>query len=87
MGGLFPRFRLIWADGGYAGQLLTWVKELGHWTLARVQRSDDLKGFVLLPQRWLVARTLGWWGRCRRLSKDYEEPTPSREALIHRAII
>jgi putative transposase len=85
--GAFPRLQLIWADGGYAGQLIEWVKGLGGWVLQIVKRSDDLKGFVVLPKRWIVERTFGWLGRCRRLSKDYEWQTPSSEAMIHIAMI
>ena len=85
--GLFPRLKLIWADGGYAGQLIEWVKELGGWTLEIVKRSDAAKGFVVLPKRWIVERTFGWLGRCRRLSKDYEWQIPSSEAMVHIAMI
>ena len=84
--GLFPRLKLIWADGGYAGQLIDWVKNLGGWMLEIVKRSDSLKGFVVLPKRWIVERTFGWLGRYRRLSKDYEEQTASSEAMIHIAM-
>ena len=87
LGGMFPRLKLIWADGGYAGQLIEWVKELGGWTLEIVKRSDKLAGFVVLPKRWIVERTFGWLGRCRRLSKDYEWQTPSSEAMIYIAMI
>lgn len=48
--GLFPRLRLLWADGGYAGKLIDWVKMLGGWMLEIVKRSDQAKGFVLLAQ-------------------------------------
>ena len=87
LGGLFPRLKLIGADGGYAGQLIEWVKELGSWTLQIVKRNDKLAGFVVLPKRWIVERTFAWLGRCRRLSKDYEWQTPSSEAMIHVAMI
>jgi len=43
----FPRLLLIWADGGYAGKLVEWVKEVCHWTLQIVKRSDDTVGFVV----------------------------------------
>jgi len=85
--GLFPRLRLIWADGGYAGKLIDWVKEFAGWVLQIVKRTDDMKGFVVLPRRWGVERTFGWLGRCRRLSKDYEQNTPSSEAMILIAMI
>lgn len=68
----FPRLELVWADGGYAGKLIEWVKtELGY-KLEIIKRSDDVKGFKILPRRWVVERTFGWFNRFRRLSKDYE---------------
>ena len=79
----FPRLRHIWADGGYAGKLETWVKDTCAWTLEIVKRSDDLKGFVVLPRRWVVERTFGWWGRWRRLSKEYERDPHMSETAIY----
>jgi putative transposase len=79
----FGRLRLIWADGGYAGQLLQWVNTLRcRWVLEIVKRSDDVTGFKVLPKRWIVERTFGWLGRYRRHSKDYEALTDSSEAMI-----
>jgi putative transposase len=52
-----------------------------------VTRSDDQKGFVVLPKRWIVERTFGWFGRYRRLSKDYEELPASSESMIYIAMI
>jgi putative transposase len=80
--GRFPRLKLIWADGGYAGQLIGWVQQICGWVLEIVKRSDDVTGFVVLPKRWIVERTFGWFGWYRRLSKDYEELTASSEAMI-----
>lgn len=85
--GLFPRLKLIWADGGYAGQLIEWTRALAGWVLEIVKRSDDMSGFVVLPKRWIVERTLGWLGRYRRLSKDYEATTASSEAMVHLSMI
>jgi len=85
--GWLPRLKLIWADGGYAGQLIGWVKDLGGWLLQIVKRCDDVKGFVILPKRWIVERTFGWFGRYRRLSKDYEALTDSSESMIYLAMI
>lgn len=85
--GKFPRLTLVWADGGYAGKLIEWVKETCGWWLEIVKRSDAVQGFVVLPRRWVVERTFGWLGRCRRLSKDYEELTASSEAMIQLAMI
>ena len=85
--GLCQRLGRIWADGGYAGTLVEWVHETFGWILDIVKRSDDQKGFVLLPHRWIVERTFGWLGRYRRLSKDYEYHTASSEAWIRVAMI
>ena len=83
----FPRLKLIWADGGYAGQLIEWVASFGNWVLEIVKRSDDQKGFVVLPRRWVVERTFAWLSRYRRLSKDYEFLPESSEAMIYIAMI
>lgn len=80
--GRFHRLQIMWADGGYAGKLVLWVKDAFRWTLEIVKRSDDMSGFVVLPKRWIVERTFGWLGRYRRLSKDYEERTDNSEAMI-----
>ena len=85
--GRFPRLRLIWADGGYTGKLVDWVKTLCLWVLEIVKRSNDVKGFQVLPHRWVVERTFGWLGRYRRLSKDYEGLPESSEAMIYIAMI
>ena len=80
--GNLPRLKLIWADGGYAGQLIDWVKQVCGWALEIVKRGDAARGFVVLPKRWIVERTFAWFGWYRRLSKDYEEQTPNSEAMI-----
>lgn len=88
--GRFSRLRLIWADGGYAGHLVEWVRDLrtrNRLRLEIVKRSDDAKGFVVLPRRWVVERTFAWLGRCRRLSKDYEATTASSEAFVKLAMV
>jgi putative transposase len=84
--GKSSRLSLIWADGGYAGKLIDWVKEHCGWVLEIVKRSDDVKGFQVLPRRWVVERTFGWFGRYRRLSKDYEGLTESSESMIYAAM-
>jgi putative transposase len=82
-----PRLYLIWADGGYRGKLITWVATTCLWLLQVVKRNDDVKGFVVLPRRWVVERTFAWLGRNRRLSKDYERACESSEALVYLAMI
>jgi putative transposase len=83
----FPRLQRIWADGGYAGKLVDWAKEIGQWVLEIVKRTDDVKGFEVLPHRWIVERTFAWLGRFRRLSKDYEALIETSEAMIRVAMI
>ncbi len=69
----FPWLELVWADGGYnAWQVEAAVVKVPVLRLEIVKRSDDLKGFVVLPRRWVVERTFSWFGRNRRLAKDYE---------------
>ena len=85
--GCFPRLTLIWADGGYAGQLLGWAQEAGRWTIELVKKPAEQRGFAVLPRRWVVERTFAWLGRYRRLSKDYEERPSSSEAMIRVAMI
>jgi len=81
IGRRFPRLKLIWADGAYAGRLIDWVKAFGNWLLVIVKRSSDQKGFTVLPRRWVVERTFAWLGRSRRLSKDYERHTETSETM------
>jgi putative transposase len=78
-----PRLFLIWADGGYRGKLIEWVAKKCFWLLEIVKRNDDVKGFVILPRRWVVERTFSWLNRNRRLSKDYERKAESSEAWIY----
>ena len=66
----FPRLRLVWADGGYRGKLVRWTRVTCGWVLQIVKRTDDQRGFVVLPKRWIVERTFGWLNKWRRLSKD-----------------
>ena len=87
LGGACKKLRLIWVDGGYRGQLIDWVAGNFSFRLRLVLRSDDQKGFKVLPRRWVVERTFAWLNNCRRLSKDYEGLEASGEALIHLAMI
>jgi putative transposase len=86
----YSRLRLIWADQAYAGELASWLWGLRPWRKVRleiVKRPEGIKGFLLLPKRWIVERTFAWWGRYRRLSKDYEYLPQTSEAMIHGAMI
>ena len=87
MMGLFHRLKLIWADGGYAGEFVKHAKKQFKRVIEIVKRSDDVKGFKVLPKRWIVERTFGWFSKYRRLSKDYEVLPENSEAMIHLAMI
>ena len=76
------RLKLIWADGGYPS-IIAEVRQRFGWTLQIVKRSDDVKGFQVLPHRWVVERTFGWLGRYRRLARDYEHTTLSSESMVY----
>jgi putative transposase len=84
---LFPTISLVWADGGYAGQLIGWLKGWCGWVLEIVRKLESQVGFQLLPRRWVVERTFAWLGHCRRLSKDYEEFIENSEAMIQIGMI
>jgi transposase len=78
----FSTITLVWADGGYAGRLVSWASTVLALTLTIVKRSDDTKGFVVLPRRWVVERTFGWLLRYRRLVRDYERRPDHHEAMV-----
>lgn len=86
LGGACKKLRLIWVDGSYRGQLVKWVAEHFRFVLQPVLRSDDQKGFVVLPRRWVVERTFAWLNQYRRLSKDYEVLPASSQAMIYIAM-
>ena len=81
------RLKLIWADGGYRGELIDWVKHTLGWTLQIVEKLGGQVGFQVLPKRWIVERTLAWLNRQRRLSKDYERLPATSEAFVYVAMI
>ncbi|MGY3533008.1 MULTISPECIES: IS5 family transposase [Bradyrhizobium] len=75
----FPKLHHVFADRVYRGkQLVGALSHCGPWTIEIVQRPPGVKGFQLLPRRWVVERTFAWFGRCRRLSRDFEG-APSTE--------
>ena len=79
----FPWLRHVFADGGYAGEKLKKALQgKGEWTLEIIKRSDTAKGFELLPRRWVVERTFAWFGRNRRLAKDFEKTIESSIAWL-----
>lgn len=86
----YPRLQKIWADSKYHNyQLYAYIKEHvdGNWELLIVSRPKDKKGWVKLPQRWVVERSFAWLGRYRCHSKDYERLTESSEGMIYVSMI
>ncbi len=84
----FNWLELIWADGGYnAHQVVSVVAQQPPLRVQIVKRTDDMKGFVVLPRRWVVERTFSWFGRNRRLNKDYENLADTLAAFITMACI
>ena len=87
--GLFPFLKKLFADGGYQGpqfrQALAEV--LPQLKVEIVKRSDQATGFVVLPKRWVVERTIAWLNRCRRLAKDWENLNRKALAFLRLASI
>ena len=85
---LVPWLRHVFADAGYAGdKLKDALANRGEWTIEIVKRSDTAKGFVLLPRRWVVERTLAWLNRNRRLAKDVERTIESAATWLYIASV
>jgi transposase len=84
----FPSVKLAWADGGYAGKLMTWARTTlkPRLTLQIVKRPGDLHTFQVLPRRWVVERTLAWITRCRRTVRDYERLPGHHETIVYWAM-
>jgi transposase len=85
---LFPFIERIYADGGYQGpRVRAAAARTGTWKIEIIKRSDIAKGFVVLPKRWVVERTLAWISRNRRLSRDFERYARTVTAFIRLAMI
>ena len=81
--GVFPTLRHVFADRVYRGpKLLNAIAEVGKWTIEIVTRSQSVGTFKAEPRRWVIERTLAWFGRNRRLAKDFECTIASAEAWI-----
>ncbi|MEV7192033.1 transposase [Streptomyces sp. NPDC093510] len=82
-----PHITQIWADSAYAGQLTAWSDDFLHMTLKTVSRPRGAKGFVVLPRRWKVERTLGWIMKSRRNVRDHERLPQYSEAHLTWALV
>ena len=83
--GLYPFLLKLYADGGYQGpQFQQGLRRVCRRVRVEiVKRSDQAKGFVVLPKRWIVERTIAWLNRCRRLAKDWECLSRKALAFLH----
>lgn len=85
---MFPTLKRAIADGGYQGTATAdAVATEADIALDIVKRSDTAKGFTVLPKRWIVERSFGWLGRCRRLAKDFERRCRTHAAFVILAMI
>lgn len=98
----WPRMKKIWLDSGYAGRCKRWMEEKFSWEVEVVRRPGEgnrgvwcridqeppplPRGFQVVKRRWVVERTFGWFGRWRRLSKDYEATKTTSETMIYMAM-
>ncbi|GAA1339857.1 hypothetical protein GCM10009647_083230 [Streptomyces sanglieri] len=84
---MHPEITLVWADRGYGGKLVTWAKRHLNLTIKTVSRPKDTSGFIVLPRRWVVERSLAWMMNARRHARDYERLIQHSETLITWAAI
>lgn len=88
LGEQYRRLKVIFGDSAYGRSgLPQWVQQTFGWVLQTVLRPVGVKGFVVLPKRWIVERTFAWLARYRRHSKDYEKTEASSEAITYIAMI
>jgi len=85
---LSSHLKLVWVDGGYRGSdLKNFVQKLWGWCWQVVLRTDEKKGFKILPRRWVVERTFAWILHARRLSVDYEKNRVNAQSMLYLAMI
>ena len=89
MFGRFPFLKKLFADAAYQGPVFanSAARAMPDLSIEIVRRSDTAKGFELLPKRWVVERSIGWLGRCRRLAKDFENLNRTAIAFLRLASI
>lgn len=87
--GKYPLLAKLFADAGYQGAKFrdAAATAMPQLSVEIIKRSDQAKGFELLPRRWVVERTLAWLNRCRRLAKDFENLTHNALAFLRLAAI
>ena len=87
--GQFPFLKKLFADSAYAGPVFQngLTRVMPELATEIVRRSDRLKGFVVLPKRWIVERSIAWLNRCRRLAKDWENLNRNALAFLRLASI
>ncbi|MFJ6699833.1 IS5 family transposase [Streptomyces sp. NPDC091272] len=84
---MHPEITIVWADSAYAGKLVDWAKTFLRLTIKTVSRPKGAKGFVILPRRWVVERSLAWLLHARRNVRDYETLPEHSEAMLTLAAI
>ena len=80
-----PTLRHVWVDGGYQGDWADWAVEEHAVTVEVVRRPAGARGFVAQARRWVVERSLAWYSRNRRLSRDFELYETTSETFIYLA--
>ncbi len=80
----FPNIKKIFVDGGYAGQFVEWVLGICK-ILVEVVKRNALHVFEVLPKRWIVERTFGWFTMYRRLCRHYEHTEINAEGMVYLA--
>jgi putative transposase len=83
----FPRMKKILVDGGYKETFIAWFVENCKWLVEVTLRREGAIGFEVIPFRWVVERTFGWFNHFRGLSKDYEYYTEISETMVYLASI
>ena len=81
-GTILKNIKKIYADGGYTGKLIAWVKKQFGITLEIVKRNE-LHTFVVLPKRWIIERTNAWISKARRLAREYEKKIRNQESMMY----
>jgi transposase len=83
-----PWVKMSFVDSGYQGdEAQRAAFEASRISITVVKRTDtQIKGFIVLPKRWVVERTLGWINRARRLAKDFETTIESSLAWLYLAL-